>query len=178
MPKCLSINAESIENDGINISESLIGNLDDEDVSENAELVTFDMNKGIASGNSDHIFDLTKKAVNTLDNSSLRSLLNDVLSFYEKADRNIQIVVAAMWIKMRNLLAEGRKKLILRRLIQMTDLKSRYQKAWLTLSKHTKLCFCQNILLLQMLLGICRFRNLPDHKYWVRASSDSNERRK
>ena len=108
-PEFLSINAESIENDGINISESLIGNPDDEDVSENAELVTFDMNKGIASENSVHIFDLTKKTVKTLDNHSLRSLLNDVSSFYEKADRNIQIVVAAMLIKMRNLLLEGKK---------------------------------------------------------------------
>jgi len=67
------------------------------------------MNNGIASENSDHGFDLTKNTVKTLDNRSLRSLLNDVSTFYEKADQKVQMVVGAMSIQMRNLLAEGRK---------------------------------------------------------------------
>ena len=105
----LSINAESIESDGINISDSLVGNPDDENFAMNPELVTFDMNNGIASENAEHVFDLTKKTVKTLDNRSLRSILNDVSTFYEKADRKVQMVVGAMSIQMRNLLAEGRK---------------------------------------------------------------------
>jgi len=105
----LSINDESIESDCINISDSLVGNPDDDNISANAELVSFDMNKGIASENSDNVFDLSKKTVKTLDNLSLRSILNDVSTFYEKADKKVQIIVEAMSIQMRNLLAEGRK---------------------------------------------------------------------
>ena len=105
----LSINAESIDSDGINISDSLVGNPDDDNFAVNPELVNFDMNNGIASENAEHVFDLTKKTVKTLDNRSLRSILNDVSTFYEKADRKVQMVVGAMSIQMRNLLAEGRK---------------------------------------------------------------------
>ena len=106
-PELLSINAESLESDGINISDSLVGNPDDENFAVNPELVNFDMNNGIASENAEHVFDLTKKTVKTLDNRSLRSILNDMSTFYEKADRKVQMVVGAMSIQMRNLLAEG-----------------------------------------------------------------------
>ena len=90
--------------------DSLVSNLDDDNVSANAKLVNFDMNNGIASENLDRVFDLTKKTVKTLGNCSLRSLLNDVSTFYNKTDRKVQMVVGAMSIQMCNLLAEGKKK--------------------------------------------------------------------
>ena len=104
----LSIDAEAIDSEDIDVTECLIGNPDDVDslignpnddsFSVNEEVVQFEMNKGIAASNTDHMFDLSKDMVKTLDNRTLRNILNDVSTFYEKADRKVKLVVGAMSI--------------------------------------------------------------------------------
>ena len=116
----LSIDAEDIDSDGINFTDCLIGNPDDDDciignpddvsVVANDDMEEFEMNTGIAAENAEHVFDLSKGWVKSLDNRTLRTILNDVSTYYEKADRKVQLIVGAMSIQMRNLLQQGRKK--------------------------------------------------------------------
>ena len=116
----ISIDAEDIDSDGIDLTDCLIGNSDDEDyiignpddvsVVANNYMEEFEMNTGIAAENAEHVFDLSKGLVKSLDNRTLRTILNDVSTYYEKAERKVQLIIGAMSIQMRNLLEQGRKK--------------------------------------------------------------------
>ena len=67
------------------------------------------MNLGVASQNSEHVYDLSSQFTQPLENRSLRDVFNDVVSFYDKSKNKIQMVVASMAIQMRDLVVEGAK---------------------------------------------------------------------
>ena len=68
------------------------------------------MNVGVAAQNSEHVYDLSGQFIRPLENWSLRDVLNDVVSFYDKSKNKIQMVVGSMAIQMRDLVVEGAKK--------------------------------------------------------------------
>ena len=61
------------------------------------------MNLGVASQNTEHVYDLSGQFIWQLENRSLQDVLNDVVSFYDKSKNKIQMVVGSMAIQMRDL---------------------------------------------------------------------------
>ena len=68
------------------------------------------MDMGIAANNVSSVYYLSDEWVRPLDNRSLREILNDVNSYYDKAKKKVKIIAGSMAIQMRNLVVEGANK--------------------------------------------------------------------
>ena len=91
-----------------NLFNTEIGNPDD--ISHDREVTPrLEMDLGVAANNDSHVYDLSDEWVKPLDSRSLRDILNDVNSYYDKAKKQVKMIAGSMAIQMRNLVVEGAK---------------------------------------------------------------------